>query len=510
MKKAIIIVFITSILIKITGFIKELILSYYFGASYITDAFIVSLTIPGVIFSFIGVGITTSYIPIYNKIIKEDNSKTVLNDYMNNLINFIILFCSIIFIISFIFMEYIIGIIAIGFSGEVFKLAVDFSRINIISIFFMGLIYIYNAYYQANNKFFIPSFVVLIFNVVSSIFIYFGFKYNIKLLVVGNVVALGIQLLIMLISIKKNVLKYKCELNVNDKYFKKTILMALPLLISTSVSQINVLIDRTLASNIIQGGISALNYANKLNLVINGTVVMAMTTVVFPKISTLASNFEDEKVNIILDMSIKYIVLILAPITIGTMIFSKEIVKILFGRGTFDSSAISLTAGALFFYSISMMFLGIREIITRVYYSYGDTKTPTINAIIGVIINIVLNLILSNFMGINGLALATSLSIVFTTILLLINSKLTKQYRLFKTNVVFYSRIISTSIFMGIITKYFFELLIKNYNLLVSFILTVFIGSLIYFSIIFYFYKKQILDLISSFFFYRRNFRKGE
>ncbi len=105
------------------------------------------------------------------------------------------------------------------------------------------------------------------------------------------------------------------------------------------------------------------------------------------------------------------------------MIFAGPAVKLLFGRGAFGIQAISMTTTALFYYSIGMLGFALRDILSMAFYSIQDTKTPMINSTIAIFLNIILNLILSKHMGIGGLALATSISTIFCTILLSISFK---------------------------------------------------------------------------------------
>ena len=95
----------------------------------------------------------------------------------------------------------------------------------------------------------------------------------------------------------------------------------------------------------------------------------------------------------------------------------------MFGRGAFDYDAIKMSSSALFFYSIGMVGMGIREVLARAFYSLQDTKTPVINATVGVFINIVLNIILSKYLGVGGLALATSISALVTAALMFVSFK---------------------------------------------------------------------------------------
>ncbi|NLL49354.1 MAG: hypothetical protein GX249_12320 [Firmicutes bacterium] len=112
--------------------------------------------------------------------------------------------------------------------------------------------------------------------------------------------------------------------------------------------------------------------------------------------------------------------LLVIPSTVGVMVLSREIVVLLFGRGAFTPEAIDLTASALFYYSVGMTAFGLKDVLIRAFYALQDTKTPIMNATIAVIINIVLNIVLSRFLGIGGLALATSIAGIVSTFLMFI------------------------------------------------------------------------------------------
>ena len=259
------------------------------------------------------------------------------------------------------------------------------------------------------------------------------------------------------------------------------------------MNQINVLIDRTLASNIVEGGITALNYANRLNGFVQGLFVASISTAMYPMISKMAAEDNMEGLKKAVAEGINLINLLVIPATIGSMIFATPAVGLLFGRGAFDERALALTSSGLFYYSIGMIGFGLREILSRAFYSLQDTKTPVINATIAVVINIVLNIILSKFLGIGGLALATSISAIFCTGLLFIS--LRKKIGSFgmKGIVISFAKILSASLVMGLITKISFNTLLNNMSQNLSFIISIAIGVVVYFVLI-YFMKIEDVD----------------
>jgi len=276
---------------------------------------------------------------------------------------------------------------------------------------------------------------------------------------------------------------------------KKIIFLAIPVIIGASVNEINVLIDRTMASQIAVGGITALTYANRLNLFIKGIFITSVATVIYPMISKMAAKNNMNGLKKTMSGAVNSISLLVLPASVGAMVFARPVVSLLFGRGAFDAQAIEMTAGALFFYSVGMAAVGYREILSRAFYSLQDTKTPTINAVIGMVMNIILNLILSRIMGISGLALATSISAIVTSILLFVS--LRKKIGSFGVREMLFSflKVCIASLLMVTLAKFSFDYLAGTISQNLSLFISIVIGAMFYLIII-YFMKIEDFDLI--------------
>lgn len=495
MKKTALILIIITIFSKIIGFTRDIILSYFYGAQSITDAYLISKTIPSVMFMLIGTAIVTGFIPIYTDI-EQNNGVQKADQFTSRLINFIFMFCLIIFIIVTIFTPQIVKLFASGFSGELLKMTVNFTRISMVTIFVMALIYIFKGYLQIKGNFVIPSFIGLPLNIVIIISIIISsIAGDILILPIGYVLAVFSQLFLLLLSVRKVGYKYSVKINILDNNLKRFLIIVAPTIIGVSVNEINVLVDRTLASRISIGGISALNYANQLNLFVQGVFVLSLSTVMYPNISKLASEKNLKRMKKSFSETIIGVSVMVMPATVGSILFSKQIISLIYGRGAFDLNAISLTAISLVFYSIGMIGFGLREIVSRVFYALQDTKTPMVNSAIGMFLNIVLNLILSRFLGIGGLALATSVSAIFTTILLFIG--LRKKIGPFGMNQISISflKIVFASLVMGGLAKLSFNYLTSSLSQSISLLIAIGVGVTSYFVII-YFMKIEDIDAI--------------
>ena len=492
MKKTAVLLMLITIVSKILGFARDIILSYFYGTSSIADAYLISLTIPMVIFSFIGTSISTGYIPMYSNIEKKYGEKEG-NRYTNNLVNILLVLCTIILIFGLIFTEPLVKIFAKGFEGETLTLAVSFTKISLLGIYFTGLISIFSGFLQVKGNYIIPALIGFPLNFFTILFILLSSKTNLLVLSIGTVIASLSQFALLMPYIYKEGYRYKFILDIRDNHIKNMLYIVLPVIVGVSVNQINILIDKTLASSIAVGGISVLNYANKLNGFVIGLFVSNMATAMYPVISKMAIENNMEGLKVSISEAINGISLLVIPATFGAMVFSEPVVKLLFGRGAFDPKAIAMTSDVLFFYSIGMIGFGLREILSKGFYALQDTKTPMLNGIVGVIINIVLNLILSKYMGLGGLALATSISAIISAVLLFISFR--KKIGSFgmKNITISSIKILFASLVMVVIAKLSYETLLKHINDNLSLIIAIIVGALVYFVLI-YFLKIDEVD----------------
>lgn len=512
MKKAAILVLFVTIISKMMGFVRDITLSYFYGISNISDAYIISLTIPDVIFSFIGVSIIAGYIPLFSEVDKSLGKEGGLL-FTNNLLNILAVFCTIVISIALFFTESIVNIFASGFTEETFNLAVTFTKLGLVGLYFTVFCSIFQGYLQVNGNYVIPASIGIPLNIVVITAIIVSYYTDSIFLAIGTVMAALCQFLLLIVYAYKKGYRYRPYINFKDMYFKKVIIMVLPMTLGLSVNQINILIDRTLASSITEGGIAAINYANRLNLLVYGVFIMSIVTIIYPTISKMIVNNDMVNFKKLVSKSIVIISVMVIPAMTGLMILSEPVIQFLFGRGEFDQHAVEITGEILFFLSMGMFALGLNEILSRVFFSMQNTKTPMLNSIIGVLINIVLNITLSKYMGLSGLALATSISTTITMILyfVAINKKVGGlDYKYIFVN---FAKLMIATASMAIITIYTHGKLITVYNIYITLIITIVISAIFYALMIMILNiadSKSHLSKIKSEFYRRRILRKKQ
>ncbi|KXZ40566.1 putative peptidoglycan lipid II flippase [Alkalithermobacter thermoalcaliphilus JW-YL-7 = DSM 7308] len=417
--KSIFILAVFTLISKVLGFFREVLIASKFGAGLETDAFFVALTATTLFSSFFISSIRTTLIPILSEIEIKEGKKAKIN-HTNNFLNLFLLISSLLILLLYFLAPNVIKILAIGFEDQQLYLAKYLMRLGLPMIFITCLINIVRGYLQSEMIFTEEGLSNLPFNIINIFFLVFlSGIFGIKGLMVASVIATFSQFLIQIPNIKKIGFKYQFKIDFKDEYLKKLLYLIPPVLLSVAIDDLNQIIDRSLASTLTEGSISALNYGNRLTNFIFGIFIANLSTVIFPMLSKESNKDNLNGFKKMLRYSFNTIILIAIPASVGMIVLAEPIVRVAFQRGAFNQEATYLTVGAMVFYSVGLVGVALKPLLNRAFYSLQDTKTPMINAAIAVAVNIILNLILIRYMAHRGLALATSISAILTSILLL-------------------------------------------------------------------------------------------
>ena len=403
--------FLIIIISKITGFIRDTTIAYSYGVSNDVDAYFIGQTIPAVIFGIIGSGITTTLLPMFVREEKEKGPEST-NKYLNVVISNVAILVLLVILVGMLSSHFIVKMVAPGFTGEKFGLAVLLTMIGFPSIIFTSLGAIFTAKLQSMNKFLGPSLIGITANLVLIAYLLFFNKgFGVQGFMVATVISYMTEILVLMPILYKSGWRFKVSVDFKNPMFRRMLVLTLPVLIGTTVDQINVLVDRMLASGLVEGSISALNYAYRLNALVTSLFASSVGAVIYYSTAQAGAEKDYVKLQKQLYVGIELIILISMPIAFGIFTFAGPIVKAVFERGTFSATGSHLTSYALMFYSLGILGVMARDLLSRTFYSLQETKTPMKNGVVAVLLNIVLSLILVNFMEIGGLALASAISL---------------------------------------------------------------------------------------------------
>ena len=448
---------VATIIAKILGFGRELVLAAGYGTSIYSDAYVTAMNIPQVIFAIIGSTLATVLIPMYMEVHSEEGEKASLK-FINNVFNLVILACIVLSVLGFVFTKQIVNVFAVGYEGEALQVAINFTRITILGIVFTGLSYVMTSYLQIKNDFIMPGLSSVPKNIIIIVATLLSIKHGPYLMIWGTLIGMASEFVFQLPYAIKKGYRYVPVIDIKDKYIKKMAWLIMPVLIGVAVNQVNTLVDRTLASTLPVGTVSALNYSNKLTSFVIAIFITSISSVIYPMLSQLSSENNQERFTASVIKSINCVIILVLPITVGTIVLALPIVRVLFERGAFDANGTYLTALALAMYSIGMVAYGLRDVLGKIFYSLQDTKTPMINGAIAMIMNIVLNIILVKYLQLAGLALATSISAIVCIFLLFGSLKKKIGYfgqdKIIKTTI----KSIVAAVVMGIVTYFVYNI----------------------------------------------------
>lgn len=406
-----------TLLAKACGLVRDSLIAAYFSTGIEADAFLTASKLPTMLFDMvIGGVISASFIPIFNGILEKENKDNALK-YANKFISMIFCLTSLIVILGIVFSDQLIYVLAPKFVGEKHALAATLSSIMFPMIIFTGLAFSFVGILQSFGEFNIPAIISLVSNLVLiAYFPLFGNKFGATGLSVAMVIAWSLQAIIQIPSLIKLKVRLRPDFRFFDKNIKATLLLAGPMLVSTWVQPLYSIVNSRLASGI-DGAPAVLELANRLYTVMVGVFSFVVTNLIFPKLARANASENEEESRSLIVTSLKAIVLIILPLSIGVLILSRPITSIIYEHNNFTADDVLLVSTALKCYAVGMLGLAINEILSKYFFSVKDSKTPMRNSIISMVSNILLAYLFFNLFKTPGLALAAAAGSIINALL---------------------------------------------------------------------------------------------
>lgn len=404
---------VATLISRILGFVKDMILAVFFGATGLSDMFFAAFRIPNLLRELFAEGsMSSAFIPVLTEY-RQRQGDAEASRLVRITFTFIVLVVGLVCVAGVIFSPAIVAAIAPGFlsSPEKFSMTVLLTRIMFPFLLFISLASLVMGALNTKKVFFIPALAPAMLNV-TTIVVVLAFAPMAKqpILVVAAGIALGgfVQFAFQLPAFLKNGYSLGLDPGFRHPGLKKMALLILPATMALAVNQINIIVSNILASYLQEGSITYLYYSMRLVQFPVGIFGVAMGMAVLPALSEHAVKGDFDRLREDFSFALRLLFFIAVPSMAGLIALREPIVNILFQRGQFDYAATRGTAEALLFYSIGIWsIVGVR-VITATFYSMQDTKTPVRIAAIGVAANIILSITLMGPLKHSGLALANS------------------------------------------------------------------------------------------------------
>ena len=424
--KAASILIIASICGHMLGLGKEILVANYFGITKAMDAFYAAITVPNLINNILLSTFGAIFIPIFTRYKVKDKNEA--NHISSVITNYLFIF----FILASLFL-YISApwIIRFGFHGlkpGTISLAIKMLRVVCFTLIFSGLIGIMAGILNAFEHFAWPAFSQMFITISTILFILFFVKrLNVFTLIYGLVVGLILQFLFLIPITKGKGYHHYFDFNRKHPAIKEMIYLGFIFFIAIVASQLNVVVDRIMASYLAPGSIAALGYAGRLVQVPLVIFSSSIAIAVFPFFSSQVAENKIEEMKDSVAKSIRMSGFIFIPLTVMLVILAKPIITLLFQRGLFDSHATNLTSIILVCYSFQFFFYTVGMILGRVFLAFQDMATLLKITIVGVIMNIVLNFLFIKIINPPAAGIALSTSGVYSITMFLLFASLRKK-----------------------------------------------------------------------------------
>lgn len=502
--RATVLLMIVTIVSKILGLFRDSVLASAYGTGKYAAVYSTANSISTILFAVIGTALATSLIPLYNKLASEDSAERAMG-FLNSVVNLVVIVCLSIAGLGIIFAGPLVKVFAPGYQGDVYTLCVQYTRILLPSIVFVGLANIFTSYLQIKKRYVIPGFIGMPYSIIIIVSIYLSLKTSPMVLVIGTLIAISAKALFQLPFVYKEGYRYRPEINLKDPVMKDMMILILPVVIGVGANQINSIVDKSLASLLGTEVVASFSYAIKLYEFVQALFITSILAVIYPRLSSMiVSDRMDSFLNS-LKKTMNVIIVALVPIIVGCIVLSRQIVEVLFQRNAFTSKDTTMTASILWIYVIGILAFALRDVLTRGFYSMEDSKTPMINSIISIVFNISLNLILVKPLGYKGLAIATAVSAYIG--LLLFNRSMRKKIEGYSSrdNYIVFVKSLFAALIMGLGVKLVYGIVASSLVggllfKLIALASAVGVGVIIY-ALIMHFLRVEEYEMISDMFF---------
>ncbi len=412
-----------TLLSRVLGFIRDILIARYLGSTVIADAFFVAFRIPNFFRRVLAEGAySAALIPVFSGVVLNPKDEREASDFVENTTS-MLLFATVVLTILFFFgMPYIIQVLAPGFTDnkEAYELAVHFGKIIFPYIIFISLAAHFASINNVHERFAAGAFAPAILNISFILSLFFLTPF---VTTAGHALSYGVLIggVLQFLYLYKAVLNFyrpRITLPVLNEKLKKFFKLFLPGVVGSGVIQLNIVIGTIIASFLPVGAISHIYYADRLNQLPLAIFGIALGIVLLPSLSKAIKQSDQKTTNNIQNRSIEFSLLISLPSAIGLFILAEPIIQILFERGAFVKEDTFYTAKVLSYFALGLPAYIIIKVLVSCFFAREDTKTPLYISIVSVITNVVLSLLLIGSMREMGIAVATAISAWVNALLL--------------------------------------------------------------------------------------------
>jgi len=407
---------------RVLGLVRDMVLARLFGADAAMDAFFVAFKIPNFLRRLFAEGaFSQAFVPVISEY--REQQPAAVQALVNRVAGTLLGILSLLTVLGVLASPVLVMIFAPGFlhrNPAQFDLAAQLLSITFPYLLFVSLVAFGAGILNTYGRFAAASFVPVWLNVVmigAAVLVSPHLDQPVFALA-GGVFAAGlVQVLFLLPSLRRLGILPRPQWGLRDAGVRRIMRLMLPGIFGSSVAQINLLLDTLIASFLVAGSVSWLYYSDRLVEFPLGVFAVALSTVILPSLSRSHANGSGAEFSRTLDWALRIVLLIGVPATIGLMLLARPMLATLFHYGDFDATDVTMSGLSLMAFAFGLPGFMLIKVLAPAFYSRKDVRTPVRIAVIAMFTNMLLNITLvvpMVMLGIPGphagLAVATSLS----------------------------------------------------------------------------------------------------
>jgi putative peptidoglycan lipid II flippase len=401
-----------TLLSRITGFARDIVMAAVLGAGGLMDIFTVAFRLPNHFRAIFGEGaFNSAFVPAFSRIrTQEGEARASL--FHGRILSLLFASQIILLVVAWLFMPFVVKMLAPGFAGDASKmtLAVEITRITFPYLLLITLVTLWSGVLNSSGHYAAAAAAPVLLNLALLVFVQMAFLFPTPAHAAGwGVFAAGLleAALLAIAAWRAGLLVPFKKITLDDD-IRKFFSAFLPAVIGSAGVQIAMFADTILSTLLPVGSASALYYADRIYQLPLGVIAIAAGTVLLPTMSKLVSANDHAAAYDAQNRTIGLTLLLAAPFWVATLIIPELIIRAVFQRGAFDADAAAVSGQILSAYGVGLIAaVTIRSVVAS-FHSRGDTRSPMYIALGAVAFNVILKLVLTGPLGVMGLALATA------------------------------------------------------------------------------------------------------
>lgn len=414
--QAAILLIMATLVSRLLGYFRDIVLLSYFGQSNLTDAYYAAFTLPDFLYLLlVGSALGPVFIPVFSTYLAKKEEAEAWH-VASSVWNIVICFMLLGLFLAFCFAPQLIHLLVPGFSSETATLATELTRIMLPQAFFLALAGIGMGILHSYNNYLAPSLGSITYNIAILLVSLLLLPYwGIHGFACGVTVGAFCYLLVELPGLYQTGWRWQPVFSFQHPGVQEILHRLTPILFGLSINQMNLWVSQHLASYFAPGILSALRLAQRLMQFPISLFAISIAVALFANMSRTAALQDYAGFRRYFQQGVGSTIFLSLPAAGGLIALGKPLLTLFYQQGAFSSQDVAVTYQILIFYCLGLVACGLQQMLNRTFYAQGDTATPVKVGTLTVIVNITLNFTLCHFLSYFGLALAYTLAGFFQT-----------------------------------------------------------------------------------------------